>query len=485
MNPLKEAVAVMTKEEVRAFKLFVKKVNVQAGRKDLELFDFVRKSGADYDEKAAYAQVYPDASKNTFHRLKSRLLHDINRSMVDLHLSNNDILRLWNFLSVVEFYLLRSHYELAFWFLRKAENLASKLGHLEALDIVFGMYIRLSHEIPDINPAEFIAKRGENAIQLHKVRALDDLLAMAVYRTKISQTWGGGGSELIQVLEKTVAEFTEPETLTAGTRIKLFQSIISIFLDRHDYLMIEVYVKESFERFQEAGLFNRNTHETKLRMLSYLANALYKNDKFDESLQYAEMLGREMKEYDAFLQDRYLFFYYNALVINYYRLEIEKAVALLNEMRGVAKIMDTPFHALFVDMNLGLAYNQMGDFKKAIKAIVQAQLQEAYKSAAEGLRLRISVAELMIRLKLEQFEVLEQRFRQVQNDFQSILSQQDFIRESELIGILKVLNENSHDRQNKKITASIRKFLKMPVTEQERDAELIDYDAYLLAYLQS
>ena len=483
MNPLKEAIALMTKEEVRAFKLFVKKVNVRAGRKDLDLFDFVRKSGTEYDEKAAFEHVYPGASKNTFHRLKSRLLHDINRSMVDLHLSNNDILRLWNFLSVVEFYLLRSHFELSYWFLRKAENLASKLGHLEALDIVYGIYIRLSHEIPEIYPADFIEKRSNNAKQLQKVRALDDLLAMAVYRTKISQTWGSGDSDLMKVLEKTVAEFTEPELLTSGTRIKLFQSVISILLGRQDYMMIEVYVRENYERFKADKIFNRNTHETKLLMLTYLANALHKNGKFEESLKYAELLGREMKEYDSALQDRYLFFYYNVLMINYFRLEIGKAVALLNEMKQIPKIMDAPFHALFVEMNLGLAYNQMGSYRKAIKSIVQAQLHEAYKSAAEGLRLRISVAELMIRLKLEQFEVLEQRFRQVKGDFQSALSKQDFVRESQLLSILENLNENSHDRQNKKTISAIQEFLNMKVAEQERDAELIDYDAYLKEYL--
>lgn len=486
MNPLQEAIALMSKEEVRAFKLFIRKVNMQAGRKDLELFDFIRKSAKDYDEEQAYEKLYSGTSKNTFHRLKSRLLHDINRSMVDLNLANNDILRLWHFLSVVEYYQQQDHYLLSYWFLRKAENLAEKLGHLEVLDIVFGIYIRLSHEIMEINPEHYIEKRRKNSESMAKVRELDDLLAMAAYRTKIAQTYGGGGSDLINMLEKTVGEFANSQTqeLSAQTRMKLFHSVSNILLDRRDYEMLEVIVQENLQRFEEDGLFNRNTHETKLRMLTYLVNALHKNQKFEASLKAAELLGREMKEYDGSFQDRYLFFYYNSLMINYFRLDIQKAVDLLHEMQTIQKIMESPFHALFVDMNLALAYNQMGQFKKAIKWIVQAQIQSAFKSAAEGLRLRISVAEIMIRLKLEQFEVLEKRFQQLNHDFSQILSLPDFKREAQFLPILERLNNNSFNLKDKQVQSEIKKFLKMPATEQDLDAELIAYAPFLNDYLK-
>ncbi|MFN8397080.1 MAG: hypothetical protein U0176_20825 [Bacteroidia bacterium] len=127
MNPLHEAVRLLTKEEVRAFKLYIQKVDTSGQRKDVELFDLIRKSKEEYDEDAAFAKLYPSTGKNAFHRLKSRLLHDINRCVVDLELENNDTLKLLHFVSVVEIYIGRRHFQLAFWFLRKAETLAERI----------------------------------------------------------------------------------------------------------------------------------------------------------------------------------------------------------------------------------------------------------------------------------------------------------------------------------------------------------------------
>jgi tetratricopeptide (TPR) repeat protein len=480
MNPLKEAIQLMTKEETRAFKLFIQKVNTQEQRKDIELFDAIRKSRNEYAENEVFARIYPGASKNTFHRLKSRLLQDINRSLVDLHLENSDTLKLWHFMSVLEFYLSRRHFELAHWFLRKAENLAEKLDNFEALDAIYGSYIRLSFEVMTVNPEIYITKRKENQQQLQQIRMLDDVLAAAVYRIKIAQTWGERGGELIQTLERTVEDFATSNAghLSAAVRIKLFQSVSNILLDKRDYATLANYVKECLDQFEADSLFNRNTHETKLLMLTYHANALNKIGKYQESLKAAELLGRAMKDYDSVLQDKYMFFFYNALLINYFKVDLDKSLKLLEEMLANERLIGSPFNLMFVHMNFALVWREKGDYRKAIKNIVLAINCEAYKAAAAGLRLRIAVSELMIRLNHKDYEVLELRVRQVRNEFKEEMKQFPFRREEALLGIIELITEHGNAKLPQ-IKTKIQQFLKIPVESDDKDAELIAYDEFV------
>jgi hypothetical protein len=481
VNPLKEAIQLLTKEEVRAFKLFVRKVDTQAARKDLELFDAIRKKKDEYDEDQTFKQIYPELPKNTFHRLKSRLLHDINRSLIDLHQENNDILRLWHFLSTVEYYFSKRHYELAHWFLRKAEKLAEKLGHHEALDIIFNEYIRLSHQVVYINPEEFIQRRKANQAELQQIRELDDILAAASYRLKVSQTYTGSGDDVIRVLEQTVSEFVvnEQAVKNPSFRIKMFQAVSRVLLDRRDYESLATVAKENYESFEKDGIFSRGKHEIKLQMLTYQANALYKCKRYAESLRCAEMLGREMLEYDSMLQDKYLLFYYNVLMINYFETDIDKAIDLLEEMRTNEKIMETPFYVLFIDMNLALAWNQKKNYRKAIRYVVQTYLSDAYKAAAPGVKLRIATAEAILRYELLEYDVLTQRLRQIHHEFKDELSQPTYVREAKLLEIIADLNESPSPKTDKKLVAKMQQFLDSSVSQEEEESEMIKYNLFL------
>ena len=78
-------------------------------------------------------------------------------------------------------------------------------------------------------------------------------------------------------------------------------------------------------------MFNRSNHNDKLTILTYLTNCLYKNNKHKKSLEYAEQLLISMNEYDGFLHDKYLFYYYNSYVANYSKIDSEKALEYINK----------------------------------------------------------------------------------------------------------------------------------------------------------
>jgi len=72
-------------------------------------------------------------------------------------------------------------------------------------------------------------------------------------------------------------------------------------------------------------------------------NTLFKNKKHKQSLEYAGKLKSAMDEYNALLYDKYMFFYYNSLVINYAFIDIDKAIEVLEELKHNEKIKNNFF----------------------------------------------------------------------------------------------------------------------------------------------
>lgn len=486
MNPLKEAVLLMSKEEARAFKLYAQKVSVEGSRKDLDLFDLIRKNSAEYDEEAMLDKIYADAPRNTFHRLKSRLLDTINRSMFDLYLEKNDALKLYHLLGIIDYYLGKRHFGLAHWFLRKAERLATKMEHYEALDIILNEYIRLSNQLPDIDPIPFILRRKANQAELQRIRQLDDVLAAARHRVMLTQNYGDHGSDIMDTLSRTVFELLEDsqERQSPVLRIKLFQAIARLLLDRREYKSLQTYALSMYEEFEAEGIFQRHNHEFKLQMITYIINAANKIEDYQLSLKYAHVLRAAMYEFDGALLDKYRFFYYNALIINYFKTDLERATEVLEEMMRNEKIMATPFLMLFVYSNMALVWYERKDLKKSVRYFVQTAQQDAYKVADPGLQLRISMAELLVRQELRQYEVMLTRLRQVSNDFKAILGKDTYARERDLLKLLQRLNESPEPWRDEKLRQAAVEFVQAPVPESAQDAELIGYNEFLIAQLR-
>ena len=85
MNILFEIINSLTKEESRFYKLFAGRTNSGDFRKDMILFDFIKKNGEQYDEQIISEELYQD-NKNNFYQLKNRLYKDLNKSMMLQHM---------------------------------------------------------------------------------------------------------------------------------------------------------------------------------------------------------------------------------------------------------------------------------------------------------------------------------------------------------------------------------------------------------------
>ena len=133
MDILNNIISVMNKEEVRNFKLWLNSTNASDARKDILLFDYIRKAADKYDEDFIFKKLYTEKDKNSFYRLKNRLQEDIGYNLTLLHFSKHESNNLFLFLSLHNIFISRNQTDIALYYLKKAEKRAQQIENFEML----------------------------------------------------------------------------------------------------------------------------------------------------------------------------------------------------------------------------------------------------------------------------------------------------------------------------------------------------------------
>lgn len=474
MDILPRLIEALSKEEVRFYKLYAQRYQTEEPRKDLLLFDLLRQK---LDDESILTRVYPDGDRNAFYRLKNRLMTDLFKSLVLEYFFVKDTLLPVNYYALAKLFFTKNEYQLAHYLLKKAEKAALASEDFEALDLIYSLFIKLSHDIVNINPVTFIKKRQENAQQLRMLREIDDTLAAVDYRLKITQNYDATQNSNIELLQKTVNEFSQNLELqkSARLRIKLYSAISKILLQNHDFPTLEAYIKDQYQLFEAEQVFRENTHEEKLKMLNFLINSLFKNEKYEESLYYNEIFGREIENYNRIHYDKYIFFYYNSLVINYSRLDSKKAIEILENLKESNTLKHHPFYLNFIYLNLAVLWFDNGNYKKSIKELTQLYIHESYHDMATDLKFKIAVAELIIRFEAQEDDVFMRRYEQIRREFAGSIAISS--REHKFLNLLFYLARSQYEKQKPAdLKAHIEEFMN---TTEASDSEIIFYNDWL------
>jgi hypothetical protein len=482
MNILPEIIGLLNKEEIRGFKLFANRTNASVGRKDILLFDYIKKNRFEYADEKIFKKLYGGKEKNAFYRLKNRLLEDIGVSLSLLHYNSSEINYVLNNYLLAKLFISKNKWQIALFYMSKAEKKAREIESFELLDMLYNEYIKLSHEVLDINPEEYITKRKENRLQLNRLQEIDDVLAAVIYRVKISQNFGKGNEKINELLSKTVNTFANSKEIKNSPllRFKIYHSLSRILLQQHNYKALEKYLLKTYNEFSKEELFTRNNHDTKLQMLTYISNTLFKNNKINESLVYAGQLDEAMKEFSGLLYDKYLFYYYNILVNNYAKTNVEKAIEILDEAKEQKVIQSHPVYIGFVYLNLAVSYFGIKNFKSALKSVVKLYMLDSYKALDAALRFKIAVVELMIRYELNDFDYIEQRIGQLKKEFRKEFALPDFENEVQFIKIISLLMNTVSVKLDKKALGMIRQFItKLQGLKLTEAQEIINYADWL------
>ena len=481
MNILPQVIGNMSKEEIRNFKLFINRTEKSTERKDEILFNAIRQQFPMYDEDKVLKKLYNSEDKNALYRLKNRLFDDIGKSLSLHYFDSNEYTIILNSILLSRLFQSKGQAPTAYYYLNKAFKKANESEQIEWLDIIYGEFIKLSHETLEINPEEYIQKRKDNRSKLTIIQEIDDILAALIYRIKVSQNFAKQNTEILSLLQKTVNDFAKSKDVKNSPvlRFKIYQSVSRILLQQQDYKSLEKYLLKTYSEFTKEKLFNKNNHDTKLQMLTYLINSLFYNKKIDLSLEYVEKLKSAMSEYNNLLYDKYLFYYYNSLVINYTVKNIDKAIEILHEAKDNNSIKKLPIYSVFVYLNLAVLNFDKKNFKESLKHLVKPMMQDAFQNLDEAWHLKLAVFELMIRFELEDFDYLETKINRVKKDFAALIKKAEYNRQKGMILTVEMMMKSEGVKKDKQLIKHIDQLLSGIMESSTSEADIINYGDWL------
>ena len=433
-NALNTIVQSLSKEEVRFFKLFLKRTD-NKNRKDVDLFDYMRKKKGDFDTKDILKKL--ETNPNNYYQIKNRLYHELNNSMVWQHIWKDKQSKSFSFVLLSRVYKNKGELELSFHYLKKAEKEAIDSELFEVLSIIYSEIIQLSHELISIDVDHYIELKRNNIKILSEIDEMDLLLAKIMYDIKTKQNFGKSDGSLVKLIKTKYGKISKEKNLVNSTRfrIRLFKMYSRLLLQERDYKSLEKFLLESYNDFLKEKLFIRSNHNEKLTLLTYLSNCLYKTKKYKQSLKYSEELLNGMKEYDCFLHDKYLFYYYNILVLNYAKTDKKKALDYLNKASRSEVIKKLPSYNAFIYLNRSLIYYYEDNYKASQKNIARLVMQEDFLMLDKSFQLKILVTELMIRMMLSN-KNLNDKITSIKKDYDTLLLEENHIREKKMIDLI-------------------------------------------------
>lgn len=431
MDIINQIIATMKKEEIRFFKLLAARSHSNEERKDILLFDYIRKKRENYQEKEIITQLYGKldslADKNAFYRLKNRLLSDINQSQWLLH-HEDDLMTYGIYLfSLAKMYKTQKNVAVSWHYLKKAEKNAIENENFEILDLIYSLYIELSYEELSLNPEKYIQLRHENRKKWELIGEIDDMLARVSHKIRISLN-ASKDSDLLFELQKKVDDLSRMESIKRSIkmRFKVYHVLIRILLQKDEYKLMETYLKETYEVFQKEALFNKQTHNTKLQMITYLMNTMYLLGDNAASLFYTEQLKTAMEEYNGFLANEYEFFYFNSLVMNYFVVDKNKAINIFLELKKeLPQKKNTKLNHLFIYLNLALLYFATEQYRKSLRNLNELYLTNEYKELGDNLKLRIGILEALNLRQTQNEDISKNKILRLQKEFHLILQTEE------------------------------------------------------------
>ena len=440
-NALDTIVQSLSKEEVRFFKLFLKRTESK-NRKDVDLFDLIRRKNGDYTTQDVIKKL--KTNPNNYYQIKNRLYHELNNSMVWQHIWKDKQSKSFSFVLLSRVYKNKGELELSFHYLKKAEKEAIDSELYEVLSIIYSEIIQLSHELISIDVDYYIELKRNNIKILSEIDEIDLLLAKIMYDIKTKQNFGKSDGSLVKLIKTKYGKISKEKNLVNSPifRIRLFKIYSRLLLQERDYKSLEKFLIESYNDFLKDKLFDRSNHNEKLTLLTYLSNCLYKNNKHKKSLKYADELFISMKEYDSILHDKYLFYYYNILVLNYAKIDKEKALDYLNKASESEVVKKLPSYNTFIYLNRSLIYYYDDSYKESQKNIARLIMQEDFLLLDKSFQLKILVTELMIRMLVSD-KNLNDKITHIKSNYKSLLLEKNHARDKSMIDIVskKINNE--------------------------------------------
>jgi len=152
------------------------------GKRTIELFDALYHKNPDEYDSELIELFFPQKRRNSYYRLKNRLLHDLEHSMITFHLEKDEEFTIINKIKLASIFLQRAAYEEAQHYLEEAEKLAHKHQSYDLLNVIYDKFIHLCSLNYVLNPAPYLERKQAMQAKYEEVQQSERLLATISYQ---------------------------------------------------------------------------------------------------------------------------------------------------------------------------------------------------------------------------------------------------------------------------------------------------------------
>lgn len=476
----------MRVEEVRYYKIFNANY-LQKGRekRTIELFDTLYyKNPDEYDAKLVDT-FFPEKRANSYYRLKNRLLHDLEHSMITFHLEKDEEFAIMNKIKLASVFLQRGAYEEAQHYLEEAESLAIKHRAYNLLNVIYDKFIRLCNLNYTLNPAPYLEKKQAMQTKYEQLQQNELLLATISYQLQRSNfsTKEIGVVETLEHIQQNI-ELIDSDNLSPGLRLQINHCARKILLQKREFEALSEYLEKSFEEFERDKIFTKKNDEEKIIMLIWMVNTSIKLRHIDKITQSVNRLDINLKASTASLQNKYMWLYYQSrMMVQIIQKTPESAIEMLEELLNTPRYQQILSY-FSVYLNLSLLNYYCQNINKSLDYIGKIVVSKDYKDISRHLQINIGIVELMLRYETEDYEYAIHRYKELRRKYRKELTQAGYIEQKQFLEILRDLLNKPDALHHSRVLQKVQHFTS-EYTDFEMGAnELLNYSLWLKSKLQ-
>lgn len=294
MINLKEILNSFTEEQRQNFVSYLYKKNKRKDAKNVQLVQFLINS--DLSSKEICFRLYKKDNKVALHALRKRLF----QSLIDFTANSNlkeensiDI-QLIKFILSARTFLQKEQYEVGYKILEKAEIIANEHQLFSILNEIYHTQIEYSHHISTIKIEDLVEKFKEN----QKQHQIEENLNITYAKIRILLNEVNHQHKIIDIKSMITKVFEENSIIISDfLSFKSLYQIIEITnissSQNYEYWNIESFLLETYIVLKNLKSKDKQLYYH-IKVLYVIANTLFRNKKFIDSLEYLDLMNLHM-----------------------------------------------------------------------------------------------------------------------------------------------------------------------------------------------
>lgn len=484
MDILESVIKDLTSDEVRRFKILSNRFKADEEKKLIILFDAIRSEEFEGREDGVIELLYKEVSaktKNSFYRLRNKLLDNLEKSLVFYHFKYKDSIHAYYDIQLSILYRERGNYEVSHYWLRKAEKKAEAMDQFNILELIYGEYVNLALKDIKLNIDSVLERRKANFEKLKIHRKNTEVIAIITQKLKRSNFQRSAESvvDMLDALRKRLEETADIFHSGEG-KLLIFRTVGTMLLQKKAFDQLVDYLVETIEDFEKHKLFTNDNHANRLMMRLWLVIGLYKQHKFSTSWEQMDILEEEMKMYSRQNYYTYLFNYYNMRIqlLKCLGREVDASL-LVDEALKEKHITNKPGNKLYLLRSKADSCFNREQYNESIAILQEVMSMADFEDLDDEVKMYIGIFELVNRCEIEDYASVDTTMKEFRKTYRKVLKLEDQKGTNRFLEIVQRMADAGLNGRKVSWRQAYNSYMEMHVDTELGGNQIIQYDLFL------